>query len=408
MNIKSPVVLIGITGGVAGYKSIELIRLLRKNKAKVYVIMTKNAAKMYPIFDYEKASGNKVHTEIVEEGLDYRKIISTKKIDHIMLADLADIYVIVPATANIIGKLAHGLADDFVTTVAVATKAPIFVCPSMNVHMWENRIVSENIGLLVKRGFYILPPVEGELACGYRGVGRLPDVKIIYTEIMKILKEKCKLKGKKIIVTAGATLEQIDDVRLITNKGSGKMGLSIADECVRMGAEVLFLRSESSVKSLSILKEKIFSSYKDLERLIKSNVRDYDVIFHTASVSDFVPEYKLSGKIESDKSFELKLKSTPKILHMIKVWNSKIRLIGFKAIYKIKEEDIANIARNKILVSNSDYLVVNDVGRKDIGFGSDENEVYLFSRLGMISKIPRSSKREVARQILEKTVDEAA
>lgn len=415
-------IIIGISSGIAAYKIVDLIRILRNRGIHVEVIMTANAVAMFGKKMFEEAAGGKVYTDLIAKGFDYKQVLKDRIIEHINLADSASLFVIAPATANVIAKLALGLADDFLTTTLLATTAPILVCPSMNVHMWESSILQENLEKLKMRGFHILSPDRGQLACGYEGVGRLVAPEEIAEEIFQLLNRSEKLKGKKIIVTAGGTSEAIDAVRTITNRASGKMGTAIAEVCYMQGADVLLLRSvtaagvnpridTSGVAGMQgfprggEIRIETFVTAKDLEVLIKKYAKDYDVIFHTAAVSDFIPEKKVDTKLDSGKSFMLKLKPAAKILHQIRSWNRKILLIGFKAVYKLSEKELINAGIKKLKESKSDYIIVNDVGREGAGFSVDTNEVYIIhqaqGRALSVEKIPKAPKKEIARKILE-------
>src|SRR3989338_10501358 len=246
MKNKNKTIVIGITGGIAGYKIAGLIKLLKKDHH-------------------------------------YREIVERREVDHIKLAGRADLLVIAPATANTISKLAAGLADNLLTTLSLAVTCPVVLCPSMNIYMWENPQTRENLEKLQKRGFIIIPPDSGDLACGYTGVGRLRDIKEIAGTLENLLKKSKQLSGRKILVTAGATMEAIDSVRYITNRGSGKMGLAIAREAKRQGAEVLLLRSQNAVSD-SFVPEKTFSTARELNRLLEIYLPVHDIIFHSAAV----------------------------------------------------------------------------------------------------------------------------
>ena len=398
--MKQKTVVVGITSGIAAFKSLDLVDLLKKEGFVVSVVMTENAAKMIPTKKFEQVSGNKVYTELFEKDFDYTKVLKKRKVNHIELADLADIVVVAPATANILAKLAYGIADDFLTTMILATTVPVLVFPSMNVHMWENPAVQSNITALKNRGFLIFGPDEGNLACGYRGKGRLPDVKVIKQEIVTVLEKRALLKGKKILITAGGTQESIDDVRFIANKSSGKMGVAIAEECFRQGADVLLLRSITSVEPGFDIPYKTFSSSKDLEVLVKENVKTYDVIFHAAAVSDFQVRNKFKGKISSEKKITLELIPAKKIITSIKVLNPKIFLVAFKAEYGLKSSGVKKIGLDKIKESNADAVVVNEIGKKDRGFGVDTNEVFVVLSNGLIKKIPLSTKTNIAQKLI--------
>lgn len=394
-------ILIGVTGGIAAYKAIDLIDLLKKEGTDVSVIMTKGATEMISQKDFEKASGNNVYTDLFRKDFNYKKILDKRQVDHIQLADKTDVMVIVPATANIIGKLANGIADDFLTTTTLAVTAPIIVCPSMNVNMWGNPIVQENLKKLQSAGYIVIDPTSGMLACGYEGKGKLENVDIIKNEILKQLNRTDSLKGKKIIITAGGTVEKIDEVRSITNRSSGKMGIALSEECYLRGAEVLLLRAKNSVKPRYLIKEKLFSTAEELLGLIKNNIKDTEIFFQVAAVSDYKLDRSFKGKISSKRSLDLKLIPQIKIIDQIKKLSPKTFLVAFKAEYGLTEKDLIIAADKKLKDSNSDVVIANDISRTDRGFDSDNNEVYIISKNKPIKKIKLTSKSEISKQIVE-------
>ncbi|MEK7597963.1 MAG: bifunctional phosphopantothenoylcysteine decarboxylase/phosphopantothenate--cysteine ligase CoaBC [Patescibacteria group bacterium] len=393
-------ILIGVSSGIAAYKVLDLIVLLKKEGHSVFVIMTKGATEMISPQNFERASGNKVYVNLFEKNFDYRKVLDKRKVKHIELADKADVMVIAPATANIIGKLSHGIADDFLTTTTLAVTAPIIICPSMNVNMWGNPIVQENLAKLKSVGYQIIEPTSGMLACGYEGVGRLENIKIIKEEIIKQINRTNSLKGKKIIITAGGTIEKIDEVRSITNKSSGKMGVALAEECYLRGADVLLLRAKNSVHPRYLIKEKIFETADELLYLIKVNIENTDLFFQVAAVSDFKVDQQVKGKIPSDNFVNLKLIPQIKIVDQIKKLSPKATLIAFKAEYGLSEKKLIDEAVKKLKESKADFIIANDISRFDRGFESDNNEVYIISKDGKVKKILLSSKREVAKKII--------
>lgn len=401
LNNNNKTVIIGITSGIAAYKIIDLMKMLKAKKIDVYCIMTEAATKMIPAVDFKKASGHMVYTTLFPQGFKYKKILKDRKVEHIELADKASLFVIAPATANTISKIAAGIADNFLTTTVLATKAPILICPSMNVHMWNNKIIQENIEKLQLKGFSFLHPQEGALACGYTGVGRLADISKIATKIFSLLGRRNKLQGQKIIVTAGGTIEPIDAVRIITNRSSGKMGIALAEACFEQGADVLLLRSSHAVNTKYPLKEKSFETVDQLSNLLRESCQDYHTIFHVAAVSDFALNQKYPSKISSSKPLTLYLHPTAKILDQIKQWNPKMRVIAFKAEYNESEKDLIQKGRKKLDQNNADVIIVNDVGKKGIGFESEENEVYIISHSHKVIKIPKSPKIDIARKIIE-------
>lgn len=394
-------ILIGVTGGIAAYKILDLIKLLKKEGHEVFVIMTKGATKMFPLADFEKASGNKISLSLFEKNFNYKKVLDNRKVEHIELADKSDIMVIAPATANVIGKLAYGIADDFLTTTALAMTSPIIICPSMNVNMWNNPIVQENLAKLKSSGYQIIEPTSGMLACGYEGVGRLENIEIINKEINKLLERNDSLKGKKIIITSGGTVEKIDEVRFITNRSSGKMGTALAEECYLRGADVLLLRSKTSVHSRYLIKERIFNTAEELLQLIEANIINTDIFLQTAAVSDFKVEKPIKGKLSSDNSVNLKLVPQIKIVNQIKKLSPKTTLIAFKAEYDLGEKKLIEEGKKKLKESNADIVIANDISRKDRGFESDNNEVYVISKTKQVKKISLTSKREIAKQIID-------
>lgn len=397
-------VVLGVTSGIAAFRSIELVGLFKREDVDVFVVMTAHATRMVDPFDFEKASGHNVYSELFEQGFDYKNVLNTRKVDHIELADKADVLVIAPATANVIAKLAHGLADDFLTTTVLATTAPIILCPSMNVHMWNNPVVQENVGVLRKRGYSIIEPESGVLACGYHGKGRLAHIETIKEEVMRRLTYRSLLKGINVLVTAGGTIEPIDDVRSITNRSSGKMGVAIGQECFLRGANVLLLRAASSVKPGYAISEETFYTAGDLLSLLKTYAPRYDILFHTAAVSDFTSMKKMKGKISSKKGFVLTLKPQVKIVDQIKTLHPKIKLIAFKAGWALSEADLVKSAYKKLQEIHADMVVANDVSQKDRGFEVDTNEVFIVFSDGSSKKISLRSKQEIARELVDSII----
>ncbi|MBI2641762.1 bifunctional phosphopantothenoylcysteine decarboxylase/phosphopantothenate--cysteine ligase CoaBC [Candidatus Roizmanbacteria bacterium] len=394
-------VLIGISSGIAAYKAVALIKLLQQENFVIEVTMTAHAVQMIPPRLIEKITKKKIHTNLFKEGFDYKNILKERKVDHIELADKSDLMVIVPATANIIAKIAHGIADDLLTTTALAVTTPILICPSMNVHMWTNPLVQENIKKLKNLGYQIIEPVEGMLACGYEGKGRLEDVYLIRDEIVSNLNYADLLRGRKIIVTSGGTREKIDDVRYITNRSSGKMGTAVAESCYKRGGEVLLLRANSAVQPRFSIPEKTFDTAEELFRLIKENIKTYDTLYHVAAVSDFTIKNRKEGKLSSNQKIALILEPRRKILDQIKKMNPKIRLIAFKAEYGLKDSQLIKAAYKRLLEAKANAVVANDISKPDRGFQSDKNEVIIVWESGEYKKIPLGLKRTVAEEIVD-------
>lgn len=398
-------VVLGVTSGIAAYKSIELIRLLKAEDVDIFVIMTKAATKMVDPKEFVKASGHRVFTELFAKDFDYENILKARKVDHIDLADRADVFVVAPATANVIAKIVHGLADDFLTTSLLASNSPIVLCPSMNVHMWNNPITQENIKRLQQLGYIIIPPERGMLACGYEGPGRLPHLETIKQEVMKHIVYSKSFMGKKVLITAGGTVEKIDDVRFIGNRSSGKMGAAIAEECHLRGAEVLLLRAKSAVETRYLMRQDTFETTEELWQLVKKYVKDYDVIFHTAAVGDFGISNAKQGKTSSKRTLRLDLKQNVKISDEIKKLNPKIRLIVFKAEWGLSEQELIKKAKKKLKESKADAVIANDVSKPDRGFMADENEVIIVTK-DKTEKVSLRLKRDVAKEVVDSLLGE--
>lgn len=393
-------IVIGISSGIAAYKIVDLIEILLKKKHTVDVMMTQKASYMISPGKVEEMTGRQVYINLFEDNFSYEQVLKRRKVDHIELAKQADVFVIAPATANIIAKMASGIADDFLTTSLLATHSPVLICPSMNDVMWFHPATQHNLKTLESFGYEVFSPASGSLACGTEGIGRLQEPKDIAREIELILSRTHKLKSKKVLVTGGGTIEPIDDVRVITNRGSGKMGKALAEICYRYGADVTFIHSEQSVTSHLPISSIVFHSTEELAEIIKKEVKDADILFHTAAVSDFSAD-KFMGKIESSKEINVELKPTPKIINKVKSWNPKTKLIGFKAVTSNNEDEIKKQAGKLFENADADYVIVNDVSRHDIGFESNENEVYIVTPDKKITKLEKASKIHIAEELLK-------
>ncbi len=393
-------IVVGISSGIAAYKIVDLIEILLKKNHTVDVMMTQKASYMISPGKIEEKTGRQVYINLFEDNFSYERVLKSRKVDHIELAKQADVFVIAPATANIIAKMASGIADDFLTTSLLATHSPVLICPSMNDVMWYHPATQHNLRILESFGYEIFSPATGSLACGTDGIGRLQEPKDIAHEIGLVLSRTQKLRGKKVLVTGGGTIEPIDDVRVITNRGSGKMGKALAEICYRYGAAVTFIQSEQSVRSHLPIRSIVFHSTQELAEIIEKEVKDADIMFHTAAVSDFTAE-KYKGKIESTEDINVELKPTPKIINKVKKWNPKITLIGFKAITSSSEEEIKKQSAKLFENAQADAVIVNDVSRRDIGFESNENEVYVVTPDMQITKLEKASKIHIAEELLK-------
>jgi|TARA_B100001964_G_scaffold245721_1_gene335151 phosphopantothenoylcysteine decarboxylase/phosphopantothenate--cysteine ligase len=402
MTLKDKNIVIGISSSIAAYKVLDLIKKLRNLKANVYVIMTENAAKLVKVKDFEKESGNVVSIDLFNKNVNYVDYIKKDKpIKHISLADIADLFLICPATANIIGKIANGIADDLLSTSVMATNAAVLICPAMNVKMWKNPIMQENVKKLKNLRYEFVAPEYGELACGYKGMGRLADLDKIAKRIETTVQRRSDLAGKKILVTAGATSEEIDPVRVITNKSSGKMGVYIAEEAFLRGADVTLIRGINAVEPQYHFNDIKISNVEELFNEIKKNLKNKDVMIHAAAVSDFTINNKHNNKIKSHENLHLELTPTTKIFENIKNLNKKISLIGFKAEYRVSSKELVNRAYELLKSANADFVVANDIGKKERGFDTETNEVFVVDKHKKTKHLNLANKRIVGNKILD-------
>jgi len=402
LGLNGKNIVIGVTGGIACYKVLGLIKKLREEKANVHVIMTHSAKKLVDEKYFQRASGNDVKDDLFDPDIDYRHYTKKNKpIKHISLADIADLFLICPATANVIGKIANGIADDLLTTSVMATNAPVLICPAMNVKMWKNPILQNNIQKLKELKYEFADPEYGDLACGYRGVGRLANLDKIVGRIEMAIKRRHNLAGKKILVTAGATSEYIDPIRVITNKSSGRMGVYIAEEAFLRGAKVKLIRGENSVEPKYHFKDVKIKDSNSLYREIKTSIEDFDVMIHAAAVSDFSINNGAKKKLKSYETLNLELSPTIKIFERIKKINKKIFLVGFKAEYNVSKNTLIDRAYALLKGANADLVVANDVGKKGSGFDVETNEVYIINKDKKICHVKLEDKRIIANKILD-------
>ncbi len=380
-------ILIGISGGIAAYKICTLIRLYKKAGANVRVMLTPNALNFVTKLTLETLSNNEVYVDNFE--------IQEYKPEHISLCDEADICVLAPATANTISKIANGLCDNLLTSTVCAFSKPILIAPAMNTNMWNNPFVQENISKLHTAGYHFVDPETGFLACGTNGVGRMAEVEEIFDKTVEILSENKKLSGKKILITAGGTKEKIDPARYISNCSSGKMGIALADNAYNMGAEVTLISTFAVDKPY---KNVVTESAIEMEKAVKTELSHNDCVIMAAAVADYrVKEYS-EQKIKkgAEDNLTLELTKNPDILKGLA--SESILKVGFCA----ESENLLENAKTKIKNKGCDFLVANDISRKDIGFTSDMNEVYILDKNLNISHIEKDSKQNIAKKILEK------
>ena len=425
--LRNKTVVVGVTGGIAAYKSCDVVSKLKKLGADVHVIMTESALEFVGEITFQTLSNNFV----VKSMFDTPR---TWEVEHISLAKKADLFLIVPATANFVGKIANGIADDMLTTTVMATKSPVMIALAMNTNMYENPIVQDNIDKLRRFGYLFVEPAEGMLACGDIGRGKLADVDEIIESVKKCLCHTSKIEnddississkdnkitnctkddlhygiskqdliGKNIIITAGPTIETIDPVRYITNRSTGKMGYSIAQQAIDRGANVTLITGKTYIekpKGLSKLIE--IESAMDLYNSIMSEFDNADIVIQSAAVADYRPAHYSDKKIKkTDDDMSIKLTRNKDVAKELgKIKSNKI-LVGFAA----ETNDLLENAKKKIKKKNLDFIVANDLTKKGAGFSSDTNIVKIIDREGRVEEFPKMSKLEVANIILDKVL----
>ena len=384
-------VVVGVSGGVAVYKALDVISRLRKKDVEVHVIMTKSATEFVTPLSFQSLSQNMVITDMFAEPKAW-------EIQHISLAKKADLMLIVPATANIIGKVANGIADDMLSTTIMATKAPVVFCPAMNTNMYENPIVQRNISLLKELGYEFIEPASGRLACGDEGKGKLQDTEIIAEETLRRLHSTNDLVGKKVVVTAGPTMVPIDPVRILTNRSSGKMGYSIAEEARDRGAEVVLISGPTSLRKPNGIKVIDVKTNEDMFNAIKNEFKDADIVIKSAAVADYKAKNYSNEKIKkTGDDLNLIFERDRDILKTLGDMKENQILVGFAA----ESSNLKENAKGKLERKNLDYIVANDISNQETGFASDENKVTIISKSGEEVSLEKMSKREVAKNIFD-------
>ncbi len=401
--LQNKTIVLGIASSVSAYKDLKLIKQLKEKGADVWVLMSKNATNLVNPKEFEQASGNHVAFEQFAKGVNFKDYLKKDAdMSHISLADRADVMLLCPCTANTIGKIAAGIADTLLTSTVMATNAPVIICPAMNVKMWYNPIMQENVLKLKNLGYEFVDPEKGILACGYEGMGRLATFDKVIEKVSIVLSRTGQFKGKKILVTAGATIEEIDPVRVITNKSSGKTGIYIAEEASKRGAEVTLIRGKGSIEpNLFGIKDIVISSVSEMLNAIKENINNKDIMIHSAAVSDFEVCNKNGEKIKSDSEVNLELTPTTKIFDKIKDMKKDIFLVGFKAECNLSERKLIDRAHKRLLQGKGDLVIANDVGKKDRGFYVENNEVFIIDKEKNVKKIELCSKRIIAGKVLD-------
>lgn len=387
--LKGKTILIGITGAIAAYKICELIRLFKKNNANVKIVVTPNALNFVTKTTLESLSQNAVDIEPFK--------INEYKPEHISLVDESDIFLIAPCSANTISKITHGICDNLLTSTFCAYKKQVVIAPCMNTNMWENPATQTNLNILKERGIKIVEPETGFLACGTNGKGRLANINVIFETIKEMLIPKQILKGKKVVITAGGTKENIDAVRYIGNYSSGKMGLALADNAFKAGADVVLISTvpaDRNYKTINV------QTAEEMYNEVKKEFEDANSLIMAAAVSDYRVKNKSEHKIKKDgQPLILELIENPDILReMCKIKKPYQTVIGFCA----ESENLIENARTKILNKNCDFICANDISKKDIGFSSDYNELYVIDKNSYIYHIEKTDKDTAAKKILER------
>lgn len=384
------VVVLGVSGGIAVYKAAELTRLLVKAGAEVHVVMTAAACEFVTPLTFQTLSGNPVHTELFN-------LYQEKEIGHITLADRADLLVVAPATANLVGKVAAGIADDLLTTTLMATKAPVLFAPAMNVNMWENPIYQANQVRLAELGYRFIEPVSGLLACGWEGKGKLPEPAAIFARCEQLLTPQ-DLAGVRLLVTAGPTREELDPVRYLSNYSSGKMGYAIARVAAQRGATVTMVSGPTCLEAPGGVELVQVTSAAEMRDAVMAVAPKAEVIIKAAAVADYRPVRRAGQKIKKgDQSLQLELEKNPDILAELGRLPGDRVLVGFAA----ESEQLVEHARQKLETKNLDLIVANDITAPDAGFDVDTNQVRLLYRDGRQQELALASKAEIAGQLLD-------
>ena len=389
--ISGKTIVLGVTGSIAAYKAAEIASQLTQAGAKVNVIMTKAATEFICPLTFRSLTGRPVVIEMFD-------LTSEMSVEHVALAQAADIVVIAPATANIIAKIAAGIADDMLCCTVLATKAPIIIAPAMNVNMYENPVTQENLSKLKARGFTIVGPASGWLACGETGMGRLADIDEIIGTIKQVLGTKGDLFGKKIVVSAGGTQEPLDPVRHISNRSSGKMGYALAEAARDRGAQVILVTAPTALSKPVGVEVINVRTAQEMYEAVKKAVMPADALIMAAAVADYRPREVSKNKIKKvATTLTLELERTPDILGTVK---GDFLRVGFAA----ESENLIENARTKLLQKQLDLIVANDITTPDSGFAADTDRVVIIDRNGKVEELPLLPKREVADKVLDRVV----
>ena len=391
-------VALGVSGGIAAYKSAEILRLLQDRGIRVQVVMTRAAQEFVRPLTFAALSGEKVITGMFSSGEQHEPNIESA-IEHIAVAQSIDALVVAPATADVIAHFAQGIASDFLTTLYLATTAPVVVAPAMNVNMWNHAATQENLDVLRKRGVKIVEPGSGYLACGMVGQGRLAENEAIVAAALEALGASQDLNGETVLITAGPTREKIDPVRYLTNRSSGRMGCALAEAALRRGARVLLVSGPTSITPPGAAEVVRVESTDEMRDAVLNLLPRASVVIKTAAVADYRPKSAAGQKIKRKGPMTLELEATPDILKELSLRKKSQIVVGFAA----ETENVLENARQKLVSKNLDAIVVNDVSREGVGFDSDRNAVTIITGDEVV-EVPETTKWEVAQRVLDQIV----
>jgi len=393
-------IALGVTGGIAAYKAAEIIRLLQEKDRgiRVQVIMTRAAQEFVRPLTFAALSGEKVITGMFASGEEHEPNVDSA-IEHIAVAQSIDALLVAPATADVLAHFAQGIASDFLTTLYLATTAPVVVAPAMNVNMWNHPATRANLQILRQRGVKIVEPGAGYLACGMTGQGRLAENETIVAAVLEALGASQDLTGEILLITAGPTREKIDPVRYLTNRSSGRMGYALAEAALRRGARVLLVSGPTSLTAPGAAEVARVESTEEMRDAVLQLLPQATIVIKTAAVSDYRPKAAVGQKIKRKGSMTLELEATPDILKELSLQKGTQIIVGFAA----ETENVLENARQKLVSKNLDAIVVNDVSREGVGFDSDRNAVTIISRDEVV-EVPETTKWEVAQRVLDQVV----
>jgi phosphopantothenoylcysteine decarboxylase/phosphopantothenate--cysteine ligase len=393
-------ITLGVTGGVAAYKAAELVRRLQQDGFTVQVVMTRAAREFVTPLTFAALSGQKVITDLFGDSSGGQANFESA-IEHIAVAQRTDLLLIAPATADILAKLGRGIADDFLTTLYLASTAPVVVAPAMNVNMWNHAATQENVKMLRARGVNVVDPGEGYLACGMTGAGRLAGQEAIVAAVREALKAQRDLEGEIILVTAGPTCEDLDPVRYISNRSSGKMGYAVAEAAARRGAKVVLVSGPVNLETPAGVERTDVRSAQEMHRAVMNRIAGASIAILAAAVADYRPVERYGEKMKKGNTpLSISLEPTADILAEVARNKGGKLVVGFAA----ETDHVAENARKKLASKNADLIVANDVTAEDAGFDHDTNVVTLFSRDGRDLALPKLTKSEVAERILDEIV----